>query len=327
MNIVFVSEQGFVGKVPRDFKNMRTEYGWMSMLDAFHIPYFEVRENSSYSTVIETADLIVFIPSKKNPELLRTALAIKNIPIAIMQEGPNYLWQDWGLEHQLLYLAIIKQVASIVFVHNEKDKEYFQGLTKKPVIVLRTVMHTSDFKDWVHQDERKSKVFIGGNMCSWYGGMNSYLTVMNSRLVTSIGFPSMGRKQSMEEILMKQVDGRIEYLPYLEWADFMSKLNEYGIGIHLMPTAAAGSFSLNCAMLGIPCIGNKDDDTQRLLFPDLSIDVTRVDLAKELLDKLLTDESFYSEVTKKALYSLKDFDIEEQREKYLETLKNTLNKS
>jgi len=33
-NIVFFSESNIRGKVPRDFENARTEFGWSIMLDA-----------------------------------------------------------------------------------------------------------------------------------------------------------------------------------------------------------------------------------------------------------------------------------------------------
>jgi len=44
-----------------------------------------------------------------------------------------------------------------------------------------------------------------------------------------------------------------------------------------MLTIAAGTFSLNCAYFGIPCIGNEKVDTQRLCFPELSVDVENIE--------------------------------------------------
>jgi hypothetical protein len=60
-----------------------------------------------------------------------------------------------------------------------------------------------------------------------------------------------------------------------------------------MPTVAAGTFSLNCAYLGIPCIGNNNVDTQRLCHPDLSVDVYDLERARTLAKKLTNDKSFY----------------------------------
>ena len=107
MNVVFVTEQPFIGKVPDDFRNLRTEFGWMKMLDAFHLPYSEMfNKETQYKEMIKKADLLVFIPSKTHPKFLETILSYKNKNIAIVQEGPNNYWQEWSTKYQLLYLTI-----------------------------------------------------------------------------------------------------------------------------------------------------------------------------------------------------------------------------
>ena len=63
---------------------------------------------------------------------------------------------------------------------------------------------------------------------------------------------------------------------------------------------ASGSFALNCAYLGIPCIGDKRADTQSILFPDLAVDVFDNEKALELTFKLKNDLDFYIEVSNKA---------------------------
>ena len=60
-----------------------------------------------------------------------------------------------------------------------------------------------------------------------------------------------------------------------------------------MPTIAAGTFSLNCAYFGIPCIGNELVDTQLKCFPELSVNVEDVDKARKLAVKLKNDTEFY----------------------------------
>jgi hypothetical protein len=68
-----------------------------------------------------------------------------------------------------------------------------------------------------------------------------------------------------------------------------------------MRTHAAGTFSLNCSYLGIPCIGYNGLDTQEVLHPNLSVDVGDLQTARKLVLKL-KDEEFYkeqSDITKK----------------------------
>ncbi len=67
-----------------------------------------------------------------------------------------------------------------------------------------------------------------------------------------------------------------------------------------MPTIAAGTFSLNCAYFGIPCIGNELVDTQYKCFPDLSVNVEDIEGARTLSLSLRDNPEFYKECSLKA---------------------------
>ena len=102
------------------------------------------------------------------------------------------------------------------------------------------------------------------NFCQWYNGYDSYEVAKKiKREDEKIFAPSMGRKIAGEESLVTN-------LPYMNHQDFLSSLNHMRVGVHLMRTFAAGTFALNCAFLGIPCIGYDYLDTQRLCFPNFS---------------------------------------------------------
>ena len=63
----------------------------------------------------------------------------------------------------------------------------------------------------------------------------------------------------------------------------------------------AGTFCLNAAFLGIPCIGYKESDPQRLCQPDLSVDLYDLESAMKLAKKLKDDKDFYDECSKNAI--------------------------
>ena len=67
-----------------------------------------------------------------------------------------------------------------------------------------------------------------------------------------------------------------------------------------MPTIAAGTFSLNCAYFGIPCIGNGLVDTQAYCQPELAIEVQDVMGARLLAKQLVQDKDFYEQCSKEA---------------------------
>jgi hypothetical protein len=135
---------------------------------------------------------------------------------------------------------------------------------------------------------KEEKVIVGGNMSRWYGGFNSFLIA--SELNLPISIPSSHSKRTGEEQL------GISHLPYVQWNSWMELLSSFKFGVHLMPTIAAGTFSLNCAYFGIPCLGNGLVDTQRICHPSLSVlDVDHLEQSKQLIHNLLYDDFYESE--------------------------------
>jgi hypothetical protein len=94
-----------------------------------------------------------------------------------------------------------------------------------------------------------------------------------------------------------------------------------------MPTVAAGTFSLNCAYFGIPCIGNKKLDTQKLCHPELSVDVEDIDMARQLAYKLNTDSEFFMHCSKIAKENYtKYYDLELWKLKMYDIFNETIKK-
>ena len=281
MKIAFFTEMGFKGKIPRNHKNMRTEFAWMVALNADHY-HLQDQLDQKY-------DLGIAINSKKHPEWVDVK-RLKNYcsKVAVMQEGPFWLFQDYELPKQIHYFNNLTE-ADIVLAHNEQDKKYYQGLTNhKDVRVMPSLMIEDPIDTFTltHVEDRKG-IMIGGNMVSWYGGFDSF--ILASSVTDNIISPKMGRAIEGEEQL------GINQLPYLEWNQWINALSNCKVGIHMMRTHAAGTFALNCSYLGIPCIGYKGLDTQRILHPNLTVKDGDLDQARIILDKLWNDVDFYKE--------------------------------
>ena len=288
MKIAFFTEMGFDGKISRTHENMRTEFSWMCALDAEH-------HSIHLPPIFTEYDLGIIIIPKKDPkfDINRFKQCCK---IAVMQEGPNWFYQDYSLEQQIWYFNTLTQ-ADIIYTHNEIDKKYYSGLTNHQDVRVMQSLMIEEAIGVLPKVERKG-VIIGGNFVSWYGGFDSFIIAqeMDGGKVTA---PSMGRKQPGEEELLT-------HLPYLNWKEWIHKLNEFKYGVHLMRTFAAGTFALNCSYLGIPCIGYGSLDTQLTLHPSLSIaNVGDLETAKFLAERLKTEEDFYNKcsIQTKELYN------------------------
>ena len=275
MEIAFFTEGGYQGKVSRDNSNMRTDLAWICALKADHWNINQ-QPNQQY-------DLGIAIIPKKNPQFDLSKLKQYCSKIAVMQEGPNWYWQDYPLQQQIWYFNTIQE-ADFMFVHNESDKRYYEGLTGKECKVLPTLMIEDSINN-LPQVKRKD-IIIGGNFCSWYGGFDSYVIAQEADC--PIYIPSMGRKIKGEEQMPN-----LNHLPYMNWVEWIKALNNFKYGIHLMRTHAAGTFALNCAYLGIPCIGYEGLDTQETCHPYLTVKLGDLATAKEKLIQLKSDKQWY----------------------------------
>ena len=291
MRIAFFSESGFDGKIPRDFDNMRTEYAWYVGLDATHhnIESIQSLDDNMY-------DLgIVIIPKTKIDYLMVYPLIeqMKRVckKIGTMQEGPHWYFQDYPLHQQIWFFNTLMEM-DVIFAHNKIDVEYYKGLTgKENVFQNKSLMIEDKIEPHIVNPDARDGVIIGGNMVRWYGGFDSYIVAQE--FGEQIYAPSMGRKIEHEE----QMEN-LTHLPYMNWNNWINNLSRFKYGVHLMTTHAAGTFALNCAYHGIPCIGYRGLDTQELCFPDLSVDMGDLKKAKKITYKLKNDLDFYQEMCK-----------------------------
>ena len=305
MKITFLTEMGFQGKIPNDNTNMRTEFAWMNALDANH------SNLGNYDNVKDQDHVFIIFPKG---ELFLNALGVKlkegvnpysdflasnfidilkssNKKVHYIQEGPSWLFNDYEIVDQFNFYNLLSKCDSI-FAHNEYDVKFYKGLLpNKSIRNIKTLLIENLIQDIkpVPQD----KVIIGGNFARWYGGFSSYI-------ISDIFGVEKWTQESHAKRSNEQDIPDLNHLPRLTWLEWMRELSTFKYAVHLMPTIAAGTFSLNCAYFGIPCIGNKNVDTQKICHPDLSIDVEDVEKARILATRLKEDKEFYVKCSKTA---------------------------
>lgn len=310
LKIAFFTESNFIGKVVNlPDNNLRTDLAWQYLLNADHFSLQSVPYE-----LTDTYDIGIIIPPKNKIGIIESAISIiqaKVNKLAVMQEGPHDYWTDYHVSDQISYLNVLNQ-ADFLLCHNSFDKPYYIGLTGKPVYVMPSVMVESSIPKTVSAPNKKA--IVGGNMCKWYNGMVSLLVAKEYSGDEDVWIPSMGRKMVHED----RVFG-VKHLPYMKWRDWMQTLPEFEIAVHLMPTIAAGTFSLNCAYWRIPCIGYNNLDTQNILFPNLSVNLSDVRSASILAKRLREDRDFYTHCSKTAQAMYYDH---YSSDKFLENMKN-----
>jgi len=306
--IVWFTEQGMNGKIPLDNPNMRNDVSTMYTLGVEHYPIFGIPQVLQHFGENHFDFGIVTLPKTNTEQLMKFDVMgdIKKLckKTVSMQEGPHWLFQDYTMEQQIWWFNALTEF-DMLFAHNIKDVRYYKGLTNKPVHKMPTLMLTERL-GIQPRSEWSDSVIIGGNMVRWYGGFDSYIVAQEFGM--PIVAPSMGRKIDRED----EMD--IQHLPYMTWVEWMNNLSQYHVGVHLMPTHAAGTFALNCAFHGIPCIGYEGLDTQEELHPHLTVWDGDMETAKQNAIDLKNDEEFYEDCSRIArenyensLYNEKNF--------------------
>lgn len=307
--IAFLTEMGFIGKIPANHPNMRTEFAWMHALNADH---FNIHLFGSDKNLTGYDHVFVIFPKGKtflssegstlvngvNPvsELLRQDIVgrIKekgNTKVHYVQEGPHWWYNDYEVADQIYFFNFL-QSCDTIFTHNESDVMYYKGLfPNKTIQPIGTLMIDTLIKDIVPIKEHKA--IIGGNFARWYGGFESYMIANNFEVPI---WAQTSHAMRVGEDSMHN----LQHLPRVMWSEWMQNLSTFKYGVHMMPTVAAGTFALNCAYFGIPCIGNHDVDTQLLCHPYTSVLVNDLETARAIALLLKEDKEFYDKCSKLA---------------------------
>ena len=290
MQIAFFTEGGYSGKVSRNIP-MRTDQAWVCALNAIHHCIFKLNEvNQKYDIGV------VIIPKEKNREHLvkQQYPLIDNIrnycdKVIIMQEGCHWDWMEDPVDTMVwFYNQLLK--ADLLLCHNDADVKYYQGITDIKSFILPTLM----IEDTVKTAPQEDRVFVAGNWHLTYRGFDAWV-ISNEFDMPKYGFKA-GKYKEGEDI------NGINYLPWMQWDQFMLELSKCKYGIQTYQSSA-GQFPLNCAYLGIPCIGYNDVNTQRDLFPDLSVDRGEIRANRKIANELQNNKDWYRECSKIAKFN------------------------
>ena len=285
--IAFFTEGGYEGKV--SIKNpMRTDQAWVYALDAVHHCIYKLHNvNTAYDIGI------VIIPKENN----RKSLANENYPlisnirkyckkVIIMQEGCHWDWMEDPVNTMVWFYNQLLE-ADLLLAHNDADVKYYKGITDIETIILPTLM----IENIPKIAEKQDRVFVAGNWHLTYRGFDAWV-ISNEFDLPKYGFKS-GKYKADEDI------NGINYLPWMDWFKFMYELSKCKYAIQTYQSSA-GQFPLNCAYLGIPCIGYNDINTQVKLHPELSVDRGDIIQARKIAIKLQNDTDFYTKCSEES---------------------------
>ena len=305
MNIKYAtSEMGFEGYFPVNYPNLRVLETQLLYLEAYHLPIQKIfNEGKTYK-----GSLLYNIGKGgfEKPYISDLYHNYHNV-VGLLQEKFDevYVYQDgeigwWNQVDTRLQAWWYNQLraANGILVPNSTDIPFYKGLfPDKEIKVIRSVM-TDEGLDKTKFKPQENRTIVTGPLTREYNGFSQVLIAHNTDM--PIDIPPMGESRMPKDSWEMAPNLGINYLQYMSWVDWMYNLSRYKIGYMMSTATTSGSFALNCAYLGIPCIGDKRADTQSILFPDLAVDVFDNKKALDLTIKLKNDLDFYIEVSNKA---------------------------
>ena len=305
MNIKYAtSEMCFEGYFPVNYPNLRVLETQLLYLEAYHLPIHKIlNDGKTYKGSIlynigkggfekpYISDLY------HNYHNVVSLLQEKFDEIYIYQDGEIGWWNQVDTRLQAWWYNQLR-ASNGILVPNSTDIPFYKGLfPDKEIKVIRSVM-TDEGLDKTKFKPQENRTIVTGPLTREYNGFSQVLIAHNADM--PIDIPPMGESRMPKDSWEMAPNLGINYLNYMSWVDWMYNLSRYKIGYMMSAATASGSFALNCAYLGIPCIGDKRADTQSILFPDLAIDVFDNKKALDLTLKLKKDLDFYIEVSNKA---------------------------
>ena len=305
MNIKYsTSEMGFEGYFPVNYPNLRVLETQLLYLEAYHLPIQKIiTEGKTYKGSLlynigkggfEKPYISELYHHHHN---IVAQLKEKFEEVYIYQDGEIGWWNQVDTRLQAWWYNQLR-ASSGILVPNSTDVSFYKGLfPDKEIKVIRSVMKDEGL-DKTKFKPKENRTIVTGPLTREYNGFSQLLLAHN--LDMPVDIPPMGESRMPKDSWEMASNLGINYLQYMSWTEWMYNLSRYKIGYMMSAATASGSFALNCAYLGIPCIGDKRADTQSILFPDLAIDVFDNEKALELTFKLKKDLDFYIEVSNKA---------------------------
>ena len=113
-----------------------------------------------------------------------------------------------------------------------------------------------------------------------------------------------------------------DVIPYLNFPDFIKLIKEAKVGYDPFFSYSYGRVACDCAALGLPIVGSNMNYSANICYPETSVNPYDIKKSRELLKKLISDESFRERVIKTASEKVEFFNHKNSKKRFLEMLES-----
>ncbi len=309
MKILIMTEKDFNGYIPTTFQNnLQWDIYLQKSLNAYHLSFYSLQLKGFN---FKKFDMAIVIPPYDNPNVADIFKHIsKDTTLVVMQEGSKDHWLNYSIKQQMNYINAVNHAAAFLSP-NKKDIAFYKVILKIPIHQFSIYCDTLQVKEFGNTKVKKKipkSMMIGANFD--LRGMGLADVYVGSGIVKNIGIPTMRNAlvKDNDTFVNEMFKVNTQVYPYVEQKDWLPILNRYQVAVHLANETGTGQLQIQCACLGVPCIGTKDIDLQSYLFPELTIDNSELEEGRILMKRLMNDKTFFSQVMTEAYRRVSELD-------------------
>jgi hypothetical protein len=230
----------------------------------------------------------------------------------ILYQESEFRWPQYRswVEQKELYELL--QITDLMLCHNEADAKFYGLLMQNPAkaIYFPAVQDLRMIEQCrTEPQDKTTRTVLVQHFDNRSNGLFAALIAKKVgapilHFNTSI-YPDNRNEEARALFGLDMTD--LANTGWLEWARAIGRAWVY---LHPLTVCGAGRDTIACAVLGVPVIGNRHLEAQRILFPDLKVDIDEPDEMEAILRRLLTDQGFYTRSRLYAFERWQQFTIE-----------------
>ena len=292
---------------------------WLDVLSGVHLS-FKVLKESGYE-YLRHFDIVMMSGHPSHiVDIINIAKYLKDKDTVTMfyPEGSTQLYDNSirGF-HREYYDAW--RACDILSIAEEDKAAYYSRFVGRDTLVrfvhvpLRKEMEAGEFL--VARKEKANTALVYGD-----NNPNHPMIAMACAARVGLGVVGIdtGGRENADQFASMFKGTKFSYGPKQSLYSFLRHLGRSLV--HFYPTEWIGTArqQIACAVVGTPCIGNKDSHTQRRLFPNLGCYIYDVDAMEDLAEMLINDEKFYERVCDHAFKEVSFYGMEATKARFME---------
>jgi hypothetical protein len=296
-------------------------FNWVDVWQGFHFSYEPLRGDCS---ALKEFDVVMFSGNPHNfKDIIQIAHALKDTDTVTMfyPEGSTQLY-DYSINgfDPVIYEAW--NACDILSMAEEDKAAYYQSFIRSETLVrfihvpLRAEMEQGVFFTPPIHKSRKLTLVYGDNnpnhpliaiACAARCGLD----------VVGIDIDRGGKLQQLQAMFPA-----VAFLSYDKLAQYPFLRMLCRTFVHIYPTEWIGTArqQIACAVVGTPCIGNRNSHTQQRLFPELGVSIYDVETICAHIRRLLDDPAWYQAVAQRAWEQLPFYGLAATKQRFLQAV-------